>query len=59
MSDERITRCGKEILLDGRHLADAVDDGAAEVITLALTYYGAPRHNVPHRAERLIEEFFS
>ena len=38
MSEPRITRMGKELLLDGAHLADARDDKAAEAIRIALDH---------------------
>lgn len=36
MKSRRVTFCGKQILLDGKHLADARDPRAAGVITLML-----------------------
>lgn len=59
MSDERIKSSGKEVLMDGRHLADAVDEGAAEAIALALTFAGLPSSRIPNRAQRRLEEFLS
>jgi len=35
-AEPRITRAGKQVLLDGAHLADAVSDEAADVIAIAL-----------------------
>lgn len=32
MTEPRITRCGKQLMLDGRHLADVITDEAAEAI---------------------------
>ena len=39
MTDEpRVTHCGKQIMLDGHHLADAVSPEAAEVIAICVNY---------------------
>lgn len=34
----RVQAHGKQVMLDGRHLADAVSEGAAEAIAIALNY---------------------
>lgn len=36
MNQPRVTQNGKQVLLDGNHLADGCDVAAAEVITLML-----------------------
>jgi hypothetical protein len=59
MSDERITCAGKEILLDGRHIADAVDENTAEIIAIVLTYAGLPSQSIPTSAAHRIEDFFA
>lgn len=33
---KRVTACGKQVMLDGKHLADARDELAAKVIALAM-----------------------
>lgn len=38
MSGRRVTTFGKQIKLDGQHLADARDEKAAEAIANALQY---------------------
>lgn len=40
MDEARITAEGKEILLDGKHFADAVSPEAAIAIANAMTYAG-------------------
>lgn len=38
VSDLRVTTLGKEMLLDGSHLADFVSPEAAEAVAVALNY---------------------
>lgn len=51
MSDERrATSCGKQVLLDGQHLADAKSEAAAAGIADALQYFGLTEHQIPAAA---------
>ena len=59
MDEDRVTFHGKQVKLDGRHLCDAVDERAAEVIALALTYGGLSDYRFPNRAQRLLKDFFA
>ncbi len=55
MEEPRVTRCGKQIKLDGDHLADAVSDEAAQVIVDALTWIGTEPLGEAH--DRLMKFF--
>lgn len=53
--EARITRVGKEVLLDGRHFADGETEAAAECIALAVHYFGIAGHRVPAEHMAAIE----
>lgn len=57
--DQRITVVGKQVLLDGKHLADARDDKAALVIGFALASIGAPATALPVTEFITLTEFFA
>jgi hypothetical protein len=56
---DRVTRCGKQVILDGQHFADAADERAAEVIVAAITYAGLPADRIPPAQDDLLREFFA
>ena len=58
MSEPRITRVGKELLLDGAHLADARDDKSAEAIRIALDILSEDRF-LEVDEDQTIWEFFA
>jgi hypothetical protein len=45
---------GKEVLLNGQHLADARDEATAEAIALALDFVGVGFFDIPRDATRKI-----
>jgi len=60
MSDLRVTAHGKQLKLDGRHLADCISDEAAEAIAIVLNYGAIPNWTDLDSNERgKIEEFFA
>lgn len=56
MENARVTHCGKEIKLDGRRIADAVDEATAHIIVILLEYAGT---KIPPEYQPKIEEFFA
>ena len=58
MADLRLTTHGKELLLDGDHLADFVSDEAAQAVAVALNY-GVPSCRAPVDDVRKLIEFFA
>jgi hypothetical protein len=52
MTDEhrRVRSAGKQVLLDDRHLADAISEDAAAAIADALEYIGRSFDKVPQSA---------
>lgn len=60
MSDLRIIAHGKQLKLDGRHLADCISSKAAEAIAIVLNYGAIPNRTDLDSTERgKIEEFFA
>jgi hypothetical protein len=57
MSNQRLTVCGKQIKLDGQHLADAVSEEAAQVIAISLNTTGPFYTTISE--QRRLEEFFA
>ena len=55
----RVTSLGKEVLLDGRHFADAVSAQAARIIALTLHYSGVGGERIPPQHLAEITEFFA
>lgn len=49
-NDRRVTAVGKQVLLDGAHLADAVSEDAAKALADALEYWGWSEHQMPPAA---------
>lgn len=58
MNDQRITASGKQLQLDGRHLADCRDDTAAEIIAICLNS-GMLDSRLPQEARHRVQEFFA
>jgi hypothetical protein len=56
---DRITVHGKQIKLDGEHLADAVSEEAADVIATCLNRAGLPRHAWFRDEQERVGEFFA
>ena len=46
----RVTSCGKQVLLDGQHFADAVSEVAAAGLADALNYVGLGFTQIPPEA---------
>lgn len=60
MTDQpRITRCGKQLMLDGNHLADAIDERAAEAMEICLNHAGMAGDRWPSRERVTVQEFFA
>lgn len=55
----RVTAYGKQVKLDGEHLADARDDEAAEAIAVALNYVGLRSDQLPDGARLTLETFLA
>jgi len=58
MADERVRACGKQLQLDGHHLADCRDDEAAAVIAICLNA-GRLDSRLPQEARCRVQEFFA
>lgn len=58
MDEQRITASGKQLMMDGRHLADCIDDRAAVVIAICLNC-GRLDSRLPQESRSLVEEFFA
>ena len=54
--DRRVTAHGKQVKLDGAHLADARDEQAAAAIALALNWAGVP---IPRDQGKPLEELLA
>ena len=52
----RVTTHGKQIKLDGRHLADAISEEAAQALATALEYAGP---NIPREREQPIKDLLA
>jgi len=59
--DLRVTCHGKQLKLDGRHLADCVSDQAAEAIAICLNYgaFEPCRTDLDSTERGKVEEFFA
>jgi hypothetical protein len=57
MSEDRATAHGKQLKLDGRHLADCISDQAAEALAICLNRITAYR--MTDREDRILTEFLS
>lgn len=55
----RVTAHGKEVCLDGRHLADARDDEAAAVIAICLNNSGLAGSTWTRAERDRVEAFFA
>jgi hypothetical protein len=53
-NDRRVTSHGKQVMLDGAHLADCVSELAANALADALEYIGAK--DMPIEARQNIQE---
>lgn len=56
---QRVTAHGKEVCLDGRHLADADGDEAAAVIAICLNRAGLHPDRWPHDERLRVANFFA
>lgn len=55
---KRVERFGKQVKVDGEHLADCVDEETAQVVVSALTYIGLPKERIPVQVNDLLRGFF-
>lgn len=58
-SEPRVTAHGKQVKLDGEHLADARDDEAAEAIAIALNYVGLRSDQLPSGPALTLQTFLA
>jgi hypothetical protein len=57
---DRITRVGKQLLFDGKHLADGRDEETAEVIRICLQNFGCTMDSRLTVVEaQVLERFFA
>lgn len=56
---QRVTACGKQVKLDGEHLADARDDEAAAVMAICLNRAGLPPDRWPHDERVRVADYFA
>jgi hypothetical protein len=54
--DARIQACGKEVLMDGAHLADCADDKVALIVAICLNRIGSER--MTDQEKSIVEGFF-
>jgi hypothetical protein len=59
MPEPRVRACGKQLQLDGRHLADCRDYEAAEVIAICLNRAGVSQNDWPVGELPRVLEFFA
>lgn len=56
---QRVTACGKQVKLDGEHLADAISPEAAAVIAICCNRAGLPPDRWPHDERVRVANFFA